>query len=105
MYAVIKCGNKQFYVKEGQKIKIDKVKLEIGDVIVITKVLLINKKNKIIKIGRPFVKTATVSAEIIAHKREKKIKIIHFKRRKHYMRHKGHRQWFSEIKIINIKGY
>lgn len=106
MYAVITCGSKQYMVKEGQKIKIEKVKLEIGEVFEINKVLLIDEKPKKIKIilGKPFVNKAKVSAEIIAHNREKKIKIIHFKRRKHYMKHKGHRQWFTKIKIIKIKG-
>lgn len=104
MYAVIKCGSKQYIVKEGQKIKIEKVKLEIGELFEINKVLLIDEKNNKIKIGKPFVNKAKVSAEIIAHKREKKIKIIHFKRRKHHMKQQGHRQWFTEIKIIKIKG-
>lgn len=104
MYAVIKCGSKQYIVKEGQKIKIEKVKLESGELFEINKVLLIDEKNKKIKIGKPFVNKAKVSAEIIAHKREKKIKIIHFKRRKHHMKQQGHRQWFTEIKIIKIKG-
>lgn len=104
MYAVIKCGSKQYIVKEGQKIKIEKVKLEIGELFEINKVLLIDEKNNKIKIGKPFVNKAKVSAEIIGHNREKKIKIIHFKRRKHHMKQQGHRQWFTEIKIIKIKG-
>lgn len=104
MNAVIKYGSKQYIVKEGQKIKIEKVKLEVGELFEINKVLLIDEKNKKIKIGKPFVTKAKVSAEIIRHKREKKIKIIHFKRRKHHIKQQGHRQWFTEIKIIKIKG-
>ncbi|CAA3704996.1 50S ribosomal protein L21 [Candidatus Portiera aleyrodidarum] len=104
MYAVIKCGSKQYFVKEGQKIKIEKVKLEVGELFDINKVLMIDKKNNKIEIGKPFVNKAKVSAEILAHKRDKKIKIIHFKRRKHHLKQQGHRQWFTEIKILKIKG-
>ncbi|CEI58669.1 50S ribosomal protein L21 [Candidatus Portiera aleyrodidarum] len=104
MYAVIKSGSKQYIVKEGQKIKIEKLNLEIGKLFEIEKVLLLDEKNKKIKIGKPFIKKAKVSVEVIAHKKEKKIKIIHFKRRKHHMKQQGHRQRFTEIKIIKIKG-
>jgi large subunit ribosomal protein L21 len=55
-----------------------------------------------IKIGTPLVAGGKVSAEVIAHGRHKKIKIIKFNRRKHFRKETGHRQWFTEVKITGI---
>ena len=55
-----------------------------------------------IKIGAPYVDGGKVSAEIVAHGRHKKIKIVKFRRRKHSRTQMGHRQWFTEVKITGI---
>jgi large subunit ribosomal protein L21 len=64
-------------------------------------VLLIGNGDDV-KIGQPVVEGAKVTAEIVAHGRHKKVKIIKFRRRKHSMKQMGHRQWFTELKITSI---
>ncbi len=56
-----------------------------------------------VKIGAPYVDGGKVSAEIISHGRAKKVRIVKFRRRKHSRSQMGHRQWFTEVKITDIK--
>jgi large subunit ribosomal protein L21 len=101
MYAVIVTGGKQYRVEEGQTLKVEKIETATGESIQLEKVLLIGNGDDV-KIGQPVVEGATVTAEIVAHGRHKKVKIIKFRRRKHSMKQMGHRQWFTELKITSI---
>ncbi|PJD92742.1 MAG: 50S ribosomal protein L21 [Legionella sp.] len=101
MYAVIKTGGKQYRVKEGDVLKIEQLPFDIGHVIDFTEILMIINGDKT-TFGTPFIAKASVKAEVIAQGRHKKIKIIKFRRRKHHMKHMGHRQNFTEIKITAI---
>ena len=60
-------------------------------------------EGKSVKIGKPYVKDSQVTAEVVNEGRSGKVKIVKFHRRKHYKRQQGHRQWFTEVKIIGIK--
>ncbi|WP_210395828.1 50S ribosomal protein L21 [Motiliproteus sediminis] len=101
MYAVIVSGGKQHRVSEGETLKVEKLAAEAGSTVEFDKVLLVANGEEI-KIGAPVVDGAKVSAEIVAHGRGKKVRIMKFKRRKHHMKQMGHRQWFTEIKITGI---
>jgi large subunit ribosomal protein L21 len=101
MYAVIVTGGKQYRVEEGQTLKVEKIETATGESIQLEKVLLVGNGDDV-KIGQPVVEGATVTAEIVAHGRHKKVKIIKFRRRKHSMKQMGHRQWFTELKITSI---
>ena len=101
MLAVFKTGGKQYSVKAGQVLKVEKLEVATGGAVEIERVLLIGNGDDV-KIGQPLVEGATVTAEVVAHGRHKKVKIIKFKRRKHHMKQMGHRQWFTEIKITSI---
>ena len=101
MYAVIVTGGKQYRVEEGQTLKVEKIETATGESIELEQVLLIGNGDDV-KIGQPVVEGAKVTAEIVAHGRHKKVKIIKFRRRKHSMKQMGHRQWFTEIKITSI---
>jgi large subunit ribosomal protein L21 len=103
MYAVIVTGGKQYRVEEGQTLKVEKIEVATGESVAIEKVLLIGNGDDV-KIGAPVVAGATVTAEVVAHGRHKKVRIIKFRRRKHHMKQMGHRQWFTEIKITGING-
>src|SRR5690554_1884417 len=103
MYAVVVTGGKQYRVEEGQTFKVEKLEVATGDQIELERVLLIGNGDDV-KIGAPVVEGAKVMAEVVAHDRHKKIKIIKFKRRKHHMKQMGHRQWFTELKITSIAG-
>ncbi|QJC29294.1 50S ribosomal protein L21 [Enterobacteriaceae endosymbiont of Plateumaris rustica] len=102
MYAIFNNGGKQYKVIEGQIIKLEKFKGNVGEKIKFNDILLINNKNSL-KIGQPLVKGASITAKLISHIRDKKIKIVKFHRRKHFRKIQGHRQFFTNIKIIKIK--
>ncbi len=102
MFAVIKTGGKQYRVKEGQVLKIEKLDAEAGNSVDFNDVLLVSNGDDV-KIGAPVVEGALVTAEVVAHGRGDKVKILKFRRRKHSMTRMGHRQWFTEVKITSIK--
>jgi len=101
MYAVIVSGGKQHRVKEGETLKLELLDVEPGNTIDFDKVLLVTDGEDV-KVGTPYVDGGKVSAEVLAHGRADKIKIIKFRRRKHHRKQMGHRQWFTEVKITGI---
>jgi large subunit ribosomal protein L21 len=100
MYAVIESGGKQHRVIEGETLKLEKIEVATGETVEFDKVLMVGGDT--IRIGTPLLAGSKVTAEVIAHGRHKKVKIIKFNRRKHYRRETGHRQWFTEVKITAI---
>ena len=103
MYAVVETGGKQYRVKEGSRVRIEKCGAEVGSVVVLDKVLLLGKDNGTV-IGSPFVQGAEVSAKVIEHGKEDKVIVFKYKRKKNYRRFRGHRQQYTEILVDSIKG-
>ena len=103
MYAVIKTGGKQYRVAAGEKLKIDELPVDIGAEIVLDQVLLVADGDQL-KMGRPLVTGASVQAKVLAQGRHDKVRIFKLRRRKHYQKHQGHRQNFTEIEITGITG-
>ena len=103
MYAVIKTGGKQYRVAAGEKLKIEQIAADIGSEIVLDKVLLVADGDNL-KMGRPLVTGATVQAKVLSQGRHDKVRIFKLRRRKHYQKHQGHRQNFTEIEITGITG-
>jgi large subunit ribosomal protein L21 len=103
MYAVIKTGGKQYRVTEGQTLRVEKLPVEAGGQVELTEVLMVANGDDI-KIGAPFLAGGKVTATVQAHGRGDKIRIIKFRRRKHYRRTQGHRQDYTELKITGISG-
>lgn len=101
MYAVIRTGGKQYRVSEGDRLKVESLVDEAGTDITIDDVLMVGSGDSV-NVGAPLVANASVSARVLQHGRGKKIRIIKFKRRKHYRRQMGHRQNFTELEITGI---
>ncbi len=101
MYAVIESGGKQHRVVEGEVLNVELLEAAAGDKIDFSEVLMVGNGADV-KIGAPFVAGGKVSAEVVGHGRADKIRIIKFRRRKHYRKQQGHRQWFTQIKITAI---
>lgn len=101
MYAVIKSGGKQYKVSAGDTINVERLPANAGDNIAISDVLLVADGDNV-TIGTPLVPGATVSAEVKAQGRGPKVKIIKFRRRKHYQKETGHRQAFTTLAIKSI---
>jgi large subunit ribosomal protein L21 len=103
MYAVIKTGGKQYKVATGESLKIESLTAEVGQTVSFDEVLMIADGDKL-NVGAPLVVGGKVSAEVVAHGRGDKIRIIKHRRRKHYHKEQGHRQNFTEVKITGIVG-
>ena len=101
MYAVIKTGGKQYRVTQGETLKIETVDGEVGSAIVLDKVLMVGSGDKL-SVGKPLLTGASVQATIVANGRHDKVKIFKMRRRKHYQKHQGHRQNYTEIRIDGI---
>lgn len=101
MYAVIKSGGKQHRVVEGERLKVELLAVEPGQTITIEDVLMVVNGDSI-QIGTPIVAGAKVTAEVLQHGRHDKVRIVKFRRRKHYRKQAGHRQYFTELKITGI---
>ncbi len=101
MYAVIKTGGKQYRVQAGAKLKIELIPAEVGSQFDLDQVLLV-ADGEAITIGRPLVNGAKVTATVLSHGRHDKVKIFKMRRRKHYQKHQGHRQGFTEVQINTI---
>ncbi|EKN6156000.1 50S ribosomal protein L21 [Yersinia enterocolitica] len=101
MYAVFQSGGKQHRVSEGQTIRLEKLDIATGEAVEFDQVLMIANGEEI-NIGAPLVVGGVVKAEVVAHGRGEKIKIVKFRRRKHYRKQQGHRQWFTDVKITSI---
>ncbi|MFW0072933.1 MAG: 50S ribosomal protein L21 [Coxiella-like endosymbiont] len=101
MYAIIKTGGKQYRVTEGQILRIEKLVDDVGQSVKFNNVLMVSA-NDGLHFGSPYIQNTNVTAQIVNHGRGSKVDIIKFKRRKHHLKRLGHRQDFTEIKIINI---
>lgn len=103
MYAVIKSGGKQHRVSVGETLKVELLKAEVGATLNIEEVLMVVNGSDV-KIGQPVVAGASVVAEVVSHGRGKKVRIVKHRRRKHYHKEQGHRQWYTELKVNAING-
>lgn len=101
--AVIATGGKQYLVKEGDTLRIEKLEAAPGDVLTLDALLVMDESGSGVKIGTPTVKGATVSAKVIGNGRADKVTIIKFHAKTRYKRKNGHRQPFTEVKIDGIK--
>ncbi len=86
----------------GERLKVELIKAEKGETLKLEDVLLVAKDGTV-TIGQPVVAGASVEAEVVEHGRGKKVRIVKHRRRKHYHKEQGHRQWYTEllIKAIN----
>lgn len=103
MYAVIKSGGKQYKVAQGEIHRLEKLPGNVGDAVTLSEVLIIGEGDSV-KVGTPTVVGASVSAEIVEQDRGKKIVVGKKKRRKGYSKFRGHRQYYTAVKITVIQG-
>lgn len=101
MYAVIKTGGKQYRVKEGDLLKVETLPGDVGNEVIFDQVLMVVNDGNV-SCGQPVLEKAKVKAEVVEHGRHKKVKIIKFRRRKHHMKQMGHRQNYTQVKILAI---
>ena len=103
MYAVIKTGGKQYRVTNGLKLKVEQIPADVGATVTLDQVLMVGVGESV-KIGAPLVSGATVTCTVLSQGRHDKVKIFKMRRRKHYQKHQGHRQNYTELRIEAING-
>lgn len=102
MIAVIATGGKQYLVKEGDKIEIEKIKGEKGEAVTFDKVLLTSEEDgSELNVGTPNLSTK-VTGEVMEQGRHDKIEVVHYKAKVRYKKRQGHRQPFTRIQITKI---
>lgn len=103
MYALVEIKGKQYKAEKGAVLKVDRFEDEKGGALEFDKVLMVSNGDET-KVGAPYVEGVTVKAVVEDTFKDKKVKVLKFKRRKGYLRQKGHRQSFTRIKIEDILG-
>ena len=103
MYAVVKTGGKQYRITPGEKVKVEQITADVGAEVVLDQVLMVGEGDSV-RVGQPTVAGATVKATVVSHGRGDKVEIFKMRRRKHYQKHQGHRQNYTELKIDSIVG-
>ncbi|MCD4834053.1 MAG: 50S ribosomal protein L21 [Bacteroidales bacterium] len=101
MYAIVEIAGQQFKVEKDRKIFVHRLEGEEGSTVEFDKVLLIDNDGKV-KVGKPTVKAAKISAKILVHQKGDKVLVFKKKRRKGYKTLNGHRQQFTQIQIEEI---
>ncbi len=103
MFAVIQTGGKQYRVIEGSVLRIEKLLADAGATVEFSDILIMGEGADV-KIGKPMVTGAKVTATVQSHGKADKVRIVKFRRRKHYLRQGTHRQPHTEIKVTAISG-
>jgi large subunit ribosomal protein L21 len=101
MFAVIQTGGKQYVVKEGDQLNVEKLDVEVGQTVLFDRVLLIEEGERTL-IGTPALESAVVKAQVVENFRDDKILVFKKKRRKQFRRTHGHRQSLTKVAIVKI---
>ncbi len=102
MYAVVATGGKQYRVRAGDILRIEKIPGDIGSPVAFDNVLLYSDGENI-SVGKPVIEGAKVNASIVEQDRGRKIIVFKFKRRKGYRKKQGHRQYYTAVRIDGIE--
>jgi len=103
MFAVIQTGGKQYRVSEGTVLRVEKLPADAGATVEFGEILMVGDGASV-KLGKPYLSGAKVTATVQAHGRSAKVRIVKFRRRKHYLRQGTHRQSYTEVKVTGITG-
>jgi len=102
MYAIIEAGGKQYKIKKGSIIEVEKLSAEENKEYLLDKVLLIKDNDEQILIGQPYLKDAKVKTKVLAHDKDKKVVVFKYKRKTGYRRKNGHRQPLTRLEVQDI---
>ncbi|MFR8743813.1 MAG: 50S ribosomal protein L21 [Peptoniphilus sp.] len=100
MYAIIETGGKQYTVEAGDKIRVEKLDANEGDVVTFDKVVFVSGDEP--KVGTPYVEGAKVEAKVLAQAKAKKVIVYKYKSKKNERKKNGHRQPYTLVEISGI---
>ena len=101
MFAVVQSGGKQYTVSENDIITVEKLDANVGDKVSLD-VMLVGENDNVVA-GNPIVEGAVCEAEVVAHGKGDKIVVFKYKPKKNERKKQGHRQPFTQLKILSIK--
>jgi large subunit ribosomal protein L21 len=101
MYAIVETGGKQYRVRPGETIAVERLSGEPGDVLDLGRVLLLANDGDT-RVGSPALDSAVVRAEVVEHGRGEKIVVFRYKSKVRYRRKTGHRQSLTRVRITDI---
>jgi large subunit ribosomal protein L21 len=102
VYAIIETGGKQFRVQEGDVLCVEKLTANVGDIVSVEKVLLLEKDGAV-KVGTPLISGAKAELKVLEHGKGEKIIIFKYKAKKNYRRKQGHRQPYTKVLVEAIQ--
>ena len=100
-YAIVKTGGKQYRVRPGDTVRVERLRVDVGDNVDLTDVLMVSKDGQV-TLGSPTVPGAKVSAEVVGSARDKKIIVFKYKAKTRYRRKNGHRQPYTDLRVKTI---
>lgn len=103
VYAIIECGGRQYRAEEGHSFSVEKLSSEVGDQIELNNVLLLSNESGV-SVGAPSVEGVSIKATVVEQYRGKKIFVWKYKSSKRYRRRKGHRQYYTRLRVDEIIG-
>jgi len=103
MFAIVKTGGKQYIVREGETLRVERINEKEGSKFDLQVLMVADEKNSELRLGAPNVNGAKVSASVIGHGRAEKVPVVKYKPKVRYKRNVGHRQPFTTIKVESIK--
>ena len=102
-YAIVETGGKQYTVRPGDTLQVEKLPHAQDEALELDRVLLLSRDG-VVKVGQPVVEGASVRAEVVGNGRSRKITVLKFKPKVRYKRKTGHRQPYTELRITEIVG-
>jgi large subunit ribosomal protein L21 len=101
MYVIVETGGKQYRVSEGDKIRVESLPGDEGDIVELDDVRMVSEDGNV-RLGTPTVPGAKVVAEIVGSGKGKKVVVFKYKAKTRYRRKRGHRQRYTDLEVTNI---
>ena len=102
MYAIIRTGGKQYRVKPGDVVRVERLEGEVGAKVSLGEVLFVAGEGEP-RVGQPLLDGVSVLGTVLEQDRNSKIRVFKYKKRKHYRRTRGHRQSFTAVRIDAVQ--
>jgi large subunit ribosomal protein L21 len=103
VYAIIRTGGKQYRVKQGDVVRLERMPGDVGATVTLGDVLLVGGGDGEPRLGGPTVEGASVVGTVVEQGKGAKIRVFKYKKRKHYRRTRGHRQSFTAVRIDAVR--
>lgn len=102
VFAIVETGGKQYRVSPGQKLKVEKLEVEVGSALSLDKVLLVSDGEDL-QVGAPYVEGAKVQTKVLSQSRHDKVIVFKYHSKTRYKKKKGHRQHYTELEVVSVK--